>query len=48
MLFLIKPLLRKDGTAMVMNESYSVALKIADLIVAMTEMLEFTVTVVVE
>ena len=39
------PPLRKDGGAVAVNESYSVVLKTADLIAAITEMLEYTVMV---
>ena len=41
---LVKPLLRKDGDAVVMNESYSFVLKIAGIVI-MTEMLEYSVMV---
>jgi hypothetical protein len=48
MLMLIKPSSRKDGAAMVMNESYSLVLRTVRLTVAMaiTGMLEFTVTII--
>ena len=45
MLILVKPPLGEYGGAVAVNESYSVALKRADLTVAMTEMLEYTVMV---
>jgi hypothetical protein len=45
MLILIKPSLAKDGGAMVVNESYSVVVKTADLIVATIWMLEYSVMV---
>ena len=43
----VKTLLGKDGTAVVMNKSYLIVLKSADqnLLVAMTGMLEYSVTV---
>ena len=46
MLLLVKPSLVIDGSAKVMNESYSAALKrTGPVTVAITEMLEFSVMV---
>ena len=44
MLILAKPLLRKDGGARVMNESYSDVVKKTGVVI-MTEMLEYSVMV---